>query len=442
MEKQIFENKKIGEKYTLATHQSGLKIYLCEKKDFRGAYAVYGTRYGSIDNVFRIKGEKEWTTVPEGIAHYLEHKLFESEDGDAFERYSKTGASANAYTSFDRTCYLFSCTDRFYDSFDILLDFVQHPYFTEQTVQKEQGIIGQEIRMYDDSPSWVLLLNLFTIMYKNNPVRINIAGTAQTIAKINADLLYKCYDAFYNPANMFITVCGNVDTERVLEAVEKGLKPVDKKEVEQKPYDEPTEVMAPYISQEMPVSLPLFALGFKQDCEGYRSVKERVETEMLLELIIGSQTDFYNELMTEGLINKEFSATYFEGRNYACILFSGESRDPAVLAERIKARIKEVLESGIDENKFESVRRQFYGSYVMNFNNVETVGDMLTGCACSGAGLFDEAEIYENMTAEDLNKRAKESFDFDRLCLSVIEPVKDDEDGSEDCGEDSQEADD
>lgn len=426
MEKQIFENKRIGEKYTLATHKSGLKIYVCEKKDFRGAYAVYGTKYGSIDNAFRTKGEKDWTVVPEGIAHYLEHKLFESEDGDAFERYSKTGASANAYTSFDRTCYLFSCTDRFYDSFDILLDFVQRPYFTEQTVQKEQGIIGQEISMYDDSPSWMLLLNLFNVMYKNNPVRINIAGTAQTIAKINADLLYKCYDTFYNPANMFITVCGNVDTERVLEAVENGLKAVDKKEVEQKPYDEPTEVVAPYISQQMPVSLPLFALGFKQDCEGYRSVKERLETEVLLELIIGSQTDFYNELINEGLINKGFSASYFEGRNFACILFNGESRLPEEVSEKIRERIKNVLESGVDKREFESVRRRFYGNYVMNFNNVELVGDMLTNCACSGAGLFDEAEIYEKMTAEDLNSRAKKSFDFNRLCMSVIEPIKED----------------
>ena len=427
MEKQIFENKKIGEKYTLATHKSGLKIYVCEKKNFHGAYAVFGTRYGSIDNAFRLKGEKEWTEVPEGIAHYLEHKLFESEDGDAFTRYSKTGASANAYTSFDRTCYLFSCTDRFFDSFDILLDFVQHPYFTEETVRKEQGIIGQEISMYDDSPSWVLLLNLFTIMYKNNPVKINIAGTAETIAKINADLLYKCYDTFYNLNNMFITVCGNVDTDKVLCAVEKELRDVEKKEIEEKPYDEPSEVVAPYISQQMPVALPLFALGFKQDCVGYRSVKERVETEMLLEIIMGSQTDFYNELMNEGLINKEFSASYFEGRNFASVLFSGESKDPAALSEKIKNRIREVCEKGVEPEKFELVRRQFYGNYVMNFNNVEIVGDMLTNCACASSGLFDEAEIYEKMTVNDLNERAKTSFDFDRLCMSVIEPIKSEE---------------
>ena len=424
MEKQVFENTKIGEKYTLAAHESGLKIYVCEKKDFQGAYAVFGTKYGSIDNAFRLKGEQSWTEVPEGIAHYLEHKLFESEDGDAFTRYSKTGASANAYTSYDRTCYLFSCTDKFFDSFDILLDFVQHPYFTEETVRKEQGIIGQEISMYDDSPSWVLLLNLFTVMYKNNPVRINIAGTAQTISRINADLLYKCYDTFYNLNNMFITVCGNVDTDRVLTAVEKGLRKMEKKEIEEKPYNEPKEVVAPYISQQMPVALPLFALGFKQDCVGYCSVKERVETEMLLEIIMGPQTDFYNDLMNDGLINKEFSASYFEGRNFASILFSGESKDPSAVSQRIKDRIKEVMDSGIDPENFELVRRQFYGNYVMNFNNVEIVGDMLTNCACSGSGLFDEAEIYENMTVEDLNSRIKTAFDFDRLCMSVVEPIK------------------
>ena len=188
MNKTEYFNEKIGEKYTVATHKSGLKIHVCEKKAFSGAYAVFGTKYGSIDNAFRLKGEKDFTEVPEGIAHYLEHKLFESEEGDAFSRYAKTGASANAYTSFDRTCYLFSCTDRFDESFEILLDFVQHPYFTEETVRKEQGIIGQEISMYDDSPAWVLLLNLFSALYKNNPVKINIAGTTETIAKINAEL--------------------------------------------------------------------------------------------------------------------------------------------------------------------------------------------------------------------------------------------------------------
>ncbi len=213
MQKQIFESE-IGESYIKAVHPSGLKIYILEKPQYNSAYAVFGTKYGSIDTCFSVNGEK--TQVPEGIAHFLEHKLFESEDGDAFTKYAATGAYANAYTSFDRTCYLFSCSDRFYDNLGILLDFVQSPYFTAETVQKEQGIIGQEIRMYDDSPDWRVMFNMLLAMYKNHPVRIDIAGTVESIAEIDDKLLYKCYNTFYNPSNMFICIAGNVNSEKVL----------------------------------------------------------------------------------------------------------------------------------------------------------------------------------------------------------------------------------
>lgn len=422
MNKTEYFNEKIGEKYTVATHKSGLKIHVCEKKAFSGAYAVFGTKYGSIDNAFRLKGEKDFTEVPEGIAHYLEHKLFESEEGDAFSRYAKTGASANAYTSFDRTCYLFSCTDRFDESFEILLDFVQHPYFTEETVRKEQGIIGQEISMYDDSPAWVLLLNLFSALYKNNPVKINIAGTTETIAKINAELLYKCYETFYNLNNMFIVVSGNVDTDHILEMTDRMLKDVEPKTIEEKPYEEPTEIVSPFIEQQMAVSIPQFALGFKQNCAGYKSAKERIETEMILEILTGPQSNFYNRLINEGLINKEFSASYFEGRNFACILFSGETRDPETVAENIKNEIRKAAADGIDSEAFELAKRQFYGSYLMNFNNVENIGDLLTNCACTGGNLFEDAEIFEKLTITDLNDRIKTSFDLNRCSMSVIQP--------------------
>ena len=191
MKREFFESE-IGESCVKAVHPSGLKIYILEKPQYNSAYAVFGTKYGSIDTCFSANGEK--LTVPEGIAHFLEHKLFESEEQDAFTRFAATGAYANAFTSFDRTCYLFSCADEFYENLDILLDFVQSPYFTEKTVEKEQGIIGQEIRMYDDSPSWRVMFNMLMAMYHNHPVRIDIAGTVDSIAKIDYKLLYKCYN--------------------------------------------------------------------------------------------------------------------------------------------------------------------------------------------------------------------------------------------------------
>ncbi len=413
----------LQEQYYVATHKSGLKIYICEKPNFSGAYAVFGTKYGSIDNAFRISEQSDYTIVPEGIAHFLEHKLFESEDGDAFARYAKTGASANAYTSFDRTCYLFSCTDRFDESFEILLDFVQHPYFTQATVEKEQGIIGQEISMYDDSPDWVVLFNALESLYHNNPVRINIAGTAQTISQINADLLYQCYNTFYNLQNMFIVICGNVEADRVLTMCEQHLKDTPTVALETMPYDEPYHVVCEYREQIMPVSIPQFIWGIKLDTIGYLPLSTRTELSMLLAVLFGQQSPLYNQLLDEGLINKGFGASLFEGRNYACILFSGESVDPKTVIKRLKTAFEQAKTSGIDPQEFELIRRQFYGSYIMAFNNVEGIGDALTDCACDESGLFDEAQIIENMTPNDLNRHLQQTIDIERSALSVIKPL-------------------
>ena len=180
-----------GDSYYKIKHQSGLDIYVYPKEGYKSSYAIFGTKYGSINTCFSVDG-KEKITVPDGIAHYLEHKLFESEEG----------ANANAYTSFEKTCYLFSCTDKLEQSLEILLDFVQSPYFTAQTVAKEQGIIGQEIKMYDDDPNWRVMLNMLEGMYKNHPVRIDIAGTVESIAQITAEKLYEVYNVIYNLKNM------------------------------------------------------------------------------------------------------------------------------------------------------------------------------------------------------------------------------------------------
>ena len=194
MKKQVFESP-IGESYIKAELDCGLKIYIMEKPQYSSSFAIFGTKYGSVDTCFSKNGGEQ-ITVPEGIAHFLEHKLFESEEGDVFSKFAQTGASANAFTSFDRTCYLFSCSDNFYENLGTLLSFVQSPYFTAETVQKEQGIIGQEIRMYDDSPAWRVMFNMLMNMYHCHPVRIDIAGTVESIAQIDHELLYKCYETF------------------------------------------------------------------------------------------------------------------------------------------------------------------------------------------------------------------------------------------------------
>ena len=419
MQKQVFESE-IGESYVMAVHPSGLKIYILEKPQYNSAYAVFGTKYGSIDTCFSVNGEK--TQVPEGIAHFLEHKLFESEDGDAFTKYAATGAYANAYTSFDRTCYLFSCSDRFYDNLQILLDFVQSPYFTAETVQKEQGIIGQEIRMYDDSPEWRVMFNMLLAMYKNHPVRIDIAGTVESIAEIDDKLLYKCYNTFYNPSNMFICIAGNVNSEKVLSQINGAIKTNEPIEIERIGCDEPESVSQSYVEQKLAVAQPLFCFGYKESVDKpERTVKEKIRTAILLEIIAGDASPLYKKLINEGLINDEFSTEYFTGNGYSAVIFEGESSDPKRVAEEIKAEVCRLKVDGIDKKLFSAVRCGMYGEAVRAFNSVESIATRLVDCAMSDSGLFDELKYLKTVTPEDVYKRLS-LLDGDKTVLSVIEP--------------------
>ena len=418
MLKQYFESD-FGESYVRAEHSSGLTVYILEKPQYNSAYAIFGTKYGSIDNCFSVDGEK--CEVPEGIAHFLEHKLFESEDGDAFTKYAETGAYANAFTSFDKTCYLFSCSNRFYDNLGILLNFVQSPYFTEKTVQKEQGIIGQEITMYDDSPAWRVMFNMLLGMYKNHPVRIDIAGTVESISHINADLLYKCYNTFYNPGNMFICIAGNVETEKVLEIINKSIKTTEKKQIERIMPTEPAEVVTEYVEQSLEVAQPMFCFGYKENADRKPTVKERVCTGILLEMIAGDASPLYEELINEGLINDEFSFEYFTGEGYSAVIFEGESQNPKKVAEKIKQEIERLKTDGINKKLFSAVRCGMYGNAIRVFNSVEGIAMQFVDCAANGSGLFDEIKYLKSVTAEDVYKRLN-LLENDKTVLSVINP--------------------
>lgn len=418
MLKQYFESD-FGESYVRAEHSSGLTVYILEKPQYNSAYAIFGTKYGSIDNCFSVDGEK--CEVPEGIAHFLEHKLFESEDGDAFTKYAETGAYANAFTSFDKTCYLFSCSNRFYDNLGILLNFVQSPYFTEKTVQKEQGIIGQEITMYDDSPAWRVMFNMLLGMYKNHPVRIDIAGTVESISHINADLLYKCYNTFYNPGNMFICIAGNVETEKVLEIINKSIKQTEKKQIERIMPTEPAEVVTDYVEQSLEVAQPMFCFGYKERADRKPTVKERVCTGILLEMIAGDASPLYEELINEGLINDEFSFEYFTGEGYSAVIFEGESQNPKKVAEKIKQEIERLKTDGINKKLFSAVRCGMYGNAIRVFNSVEGIAMQFVDCAANGSGLFDEIKYLKSVTAEDVYKRLN-LLENDKTVLSVINP--------------------
>lgn len=420
MMKEI-KSAELGERYYEIDHKSGLKIFVMPKENYSSAYAVFGTKYGSIDTKFKRSDSKEWTTVPEGIAHFLEHKLFESEDLDAFARYAKTGASANAYTSFDKTCYLFQCSDNFEASLEILLDFVTHPYFTKETVEKEQGIIGQEITMYYDVAGWMSTFNLLRLLYHNHPVRIDIAGTVESIAQITDKLLYDCYHTFYNLHNMCLAVVGNVTPEQVLSVCDRMLEKAPPLEIERAFEKEPESIVGNYCEYNLAMSMPVFSFGYKEKCENLvQNIKKIVEVNILLEILAGDTSELYNKLFEKGLINTGFSKEYFIGYGYEAITFDGESADPQAVAEEIKKAVKALKEKGIDEQQFETARRSLYGREIMEYNDIDSIANGFINAYFNGYSVFDAMAVYKSVTKKDIENRLADMMREEYSALSVV----------------------
>ena len=420
---EYIKNDILDEGYYSINHKSGLKIFVYPKKDYAQTYAVFGTKYGSIDTRFKRSDKKDFIEIPEGTAHFLEHKLFESEELDAFQRYAKTGASANAYTSFDRTCYLFTCTGHFKENFEILLDFVRHPYFTEETVQKEQGIIGQEIDMYKDLPDWVCLFNMLGGMFHNHPVKIDIAGTKQSISEITAEMLFSCYNTFYNLSNMALAVAGNVTVEEVIEIADRLLEKDEPVTVERAFKEEPAEIVEQYIEEKLALITPVFCFGYKENhATPERTIKETIGKSLLLDIIAGQSSDLYKELLDEGLINDTFSTEYFNGHGYAVPMFSGESQDPKKVTLRIHEKIAEFKEKGFSSEEFEIVRKKHYGKTVRAFTDVDTIANGLVVSHFENDNLFSEFKVLQEITADYCYELLENSFDKEKAVLSVVNP--------------------
>ena len=415
-------NELLNEKYYDIDHPSGLKILVMPKENYSSTYAIFATKYGSIDTMIQMS-DGSFKEIPEGTAHFLEHKLFESEDLDAFERFAKTGASANAYTSFERTGYLFSCSANFKKNLEILLDFVQNPYFTQATVEKEQGIIGQEIDMYKDAPDWEVMFNCLRTMYHNLPVRIDIAGTQESIAQITAKTLYGCYDNFYNLHNMVLAVAGNADVDEIVEVADKVLKPVEGKMAQRKVIDEPEEVIDNYIEEKLSVATPQFMFGFKESWDTpERTTKEEISMEILLDMIFGQSSELYKRLFDGKLINNSFGFEYFTGFGYSCVLFAGESNDPKKVAEEIVGEIGRFRETGFDETAFERTKKKLYGRMIMGMNDIEGLANNMAVSYFAGEDVFTDFEIFKTVTLDDVNDIFKKTLDENRSVLSVINP--------------------
>lgn len=415
---QEIKNERLNEKYYKIKHETGLTVYVFPKEGYKSTYAIYGTNFGSVNTHFISDGKE--IISPDGIAHYLEHKLFESEDGDAFTKYAKTGANANAYTSFEKTCYLFSCSTKLEENLKILLNFVSQPYFTDETVAKEQGIIGQEIRMYDDSPDWRVMFNLLGGMYHNHPVKVDIAGTVETIAEITPEKLYECYNSFYTPENMALCVVGNADVSMVMELVDSLVKNNGGKKVERLFPDEPKEVAKKYVEQILPVSVPMFQLGFKADGSVKLNENQSAACEVMLFALASNSSPLYKELMDEGLINESFGYEQLEGPYYNGLMFSGESKNPKLAAEIIKKHVSNALENGLDADDFEIAKKAVYADYASYLNSVSSIGGALISCDFADRELFKVIEAVAELKIEDANEMLKFLLDPENTTLSVI----------------------
>lgn len=414
-----------GERCYYMRHASGLPIYVWPKDGYASSYAVFATDYGAIDTAYIDPESGTTVELPAGIAHYLEHKLFENEECDAFERYAKTGANANAYTSFDHTAYLFSCTQNLTESLEILLDFVQDPYFTEQTVEKERGIIGQEIRMCEDSPSRKVFCNLLTALYHRHPVRIDIAGTVESIAEITPELLYGCYESFYDLQNMVLSVSGNVTCEQVEEVADRLLKSARGKVPPRAPVDEPHTAAQSRIEVRMPVAEPLFYLGYKVPLCGVHSeaAVDLAAAEVLQELLGGRANPLYADLMRKGLINASFGLEYFNGPGYGVWILGGESRDPEAVCEAFRVEIARLKREGITKEEFEAARNAVYGRMVSQLDNVESCGDLVLEAHFADSSPFAVLDEVAKLDVQSVYRRVERDFSEDASALSLVLPL-------------------
>lgn len=426
MEKII--DKYSGECLYFEKDRSGLSIYIMPRKDYSSSYAIFATKYGSVDSEFIVPGETEITKVPDGIAHYLEHKMFDQPDGsNVFDRFSKFGGEANAFTSFNMTAYLFSATEHFYENLETLMDYVQSPYFTKESVQKEQGIIAQEIGMYDDNAPWRLFFNFLGLLYHNNPVKLDIAGTVESIAKIDENLLYKCYNTFYNLSNMTIFVTGNLEPKKTLEVIQKNIKNSNPftEEIKRINPDEPNTVAGKFKTQKISVAMPMFMIGWKDIDVGFSGnclLKKSIEMEILLEMIFGKGSELYNELYNEGLINQSFSFEFAPQKDYSYSEIDGQSQNPKAVYERVNAHINKLRENGLSKSDFERIKKVIWGDYIRSFNDIEGYSHTFITMSLSDISYFDYYDEYKKITFDDISNRFLEHFREDLCVMSEIQP--------------------
>lgn len=424
---KVIESLKIKEKAYVEELENGLKIIIIPKKNTKKKYIIWGTHFGSIDNHFIMPKTGEEVYIPDGVAHFLEHKMFEQPNGtNSLDTLMSLGIDANAYTTNDHTAYLFECTSHFEEGLKELLDYVQHPYFTDENVEKEKGIIAQEIKMYDDEPGWQLYMNALDCLYDQNPIKIDIAGTVESISKITPDVLYKCYNTFYHPSNMVLVACGDFNPEELLETIKKQILPKENQgEIKRIYPPKEQKIKQNYKSVNMEVSIPVFMMGYKDvETSKEERVKKHIAIEILLNMIAGKSSKLYEECYKEGLLLAQPDFDYEHTEQYAHVLISANSKDPKKVEERILKEIEEMQKNGLDAERFEQIRRKIYGDYVVEYNRVGDIARMFLADTMKGVQSFDYIEQFETVTKEYAENVLKDVFKKENEVMSVVEPNK------------------
>lgn len=418
----------LGEHLYNKKMSDGLSVYVLPKLNFNKVFAMYSTRYGSIDNEFVVPDTKERIKVPEGVAHFLEHKMFEMDYGNVFDKFAKMGTSVNAFTNYTNTTYLFSTTSNFKENLNLLLEFVETPYFTEDSVEKEKGIITQELRMYQDDPNWQLFFNLLRCLYHYHPVKIDIGGTVESIQKINVDILNDCYKTFYHPSNMVLFVTGAIDAEHVFNIVKESRKnnrhPY-KAEICRIYPQEPKTICKSSQKVYLDVIEPMILVGFKDSDVGYDGtelLKKQLTTAILLEIMFGKSSLFFEENYERGLIDNRFGFSFEGQKDYGFCAIGGETKNPKELYDKIINNIEKTKVKGIYKDDFSRVKKKFLGGFISGFNSIEFIASSFISNYHKNIHVFDYIKVLKNLNIDDINRRLNSFFDLSQHAISQVLP--------------------
>ena len=420
MKQKFYE--RIGESVYQETLPNGLQIFVVPKPGYTKKYAFFATRYGGMDTRFQLDGQ--WLDTPAGIAHYLEHKMFDTEEGNALQELAKNGAEPNAFTANAMTGYYFDSTDHFEGNLEILLSFVSVPYFTEESVAKEQGIIGQEIRMIEDNPDWQIYTRMLQALYSKSPARTSIAGTVESISHITAETLYDCHKAFYTPSNMVLTVVGDVDPIHVVDLARRIL-PREGGPVIPRDYgDEPETVAERETSCAMEVSCPQFLAGFKcrpaQDGEEY--MRLALIGDMACDILLGDSSPLYLRLYDEGLINTSFGGSFEMMPGIAYLYAGGDSKDARAVTAAIQKEAERLVREGIDEDFYQRIRKASFGANLRGLNSFENIAVSLSEGYFHDYDPFRFPQVFDSITKSDVEAFLRDNILPERMVLSEITP--------------------